>query len=542
MTASAATSHDAIAPILAAGADPRLAETPGKYYAAFDYLRIVLALGVFAFHGNLFGLEDRWPRSGNFCVQVFFALSGYLIGGILGASSRSALPRFYFNRSVRIWIPYSIAVAVLASACALKHQPVTAKLIEFFAYKVTFTYDLFALDATKFAQQMPLQGSGHHFWSVCAEEQFYLLAPLLITVLGRRALLGILVFGAAATAYNPGLFAAITLGVLLALSERERPRWFFKVRFLVPAIGLLGLVAGAYLRGLIVYNLAAPTASVLLVAILSYQGKPSTAGQWLGGMSYPFYLNHWIGLVVVKTIATATGLGRTGALGIALVFALLLSFAHYVFIDRRIHRRRAGWFTPKRGLVCAIAGFSLVCTGVAAHLLLRLSSNHHDGSAFGLPCRPDVSCAREGALGDEITFGDDSPWAHGVLLPARTERGSRDAGTVIGLGRRDSGRRRLHLAHRFFAARPNEEFGGNSADSRRAGLLEGFSAARNDDRQLACADGYRPGRHVTASGIEASRCQCCARAYGLEGFSYGLLRHLRSLAGHQGQAAQRAQA
>jgi peptidoglycan/LPS O-acetylase OafA/YrhL len=370
MTASAASaSREVVVENLRSHSSPRVIERPAKYYVAFDYLRIALALGVFAFHGNFLGTEDRWPHSGNFCVQVFFALSGYLIGGILGASTINSLPRFYFNRSVRIWIPYSIAIAVLALACVLKHQPITGKFVEFVTYKLTFTYDLFAITQTRFAQQMPLQGSGHHFWSVCAEEQFYLVAPLLITVLGRRALIGIVVFGAAATAYNPGLFGSITLGVLLALSERGRPRWFYKVRFLGLAIGMIGLLAWAFFSDFVAYDFAAPIISVLLVALLSYEGKANAAGQFLGGLSYPFYLNHWIGLVLVKSIASATGLPRNAALVFALVFALLLSAAHYVLIDKTIHRFRSGWFTHRRGMVCAAAGFTLVCLGIAAHFI-----------------------------------------------------------------------------------------------------------------------------------------------------------------------------
>jgi len=32
---------------------------------------------------------------------------------------------------------------------------------------------------------MPLKGTGNHFWSINAEEQFHLFAPLLLTIFAR---------------------------------------------------------------------------------------------------------------------------------------------------------------------------------------------------------------------------------------------------------------------------------------------------------------------------------------------------------------------
>ncbi|WP_368509181.1 acyltransferase family protein [Aliiglaciecola sp. 1_MG-2023] len=46
-------------------------------------------------------------------VDIFFALSGWLIGGILLETKRKDLPRFYFNRAIRIWVPYYIALILL---------------------------------------------------------------------------------------------------------------------------------------------------------------------------------------------------------------------------------------------------------------------------------------------------------------------------------------------------------------------------------------------------------------------------------------------
>src|SRR5690349_10940722 len=117
---------------------PAFAAKEDVYYPAFDYLRIILAITVAAFHAGLLA----WPHTGSLAVQIFFALSGWLIGGILLRSKARDLLRFYFNRSARIWIPYFVAIGLLVSVSLLK-DTITQKWLEFIIYKFTFVYDLF---------------------------------------------------------------------------------------------------------------------------------------------------------------------------------------------------------------------------------------------------------------------------------------------------------------------------------------------------------------------------------------------------------------
>ena len=109
-----------------------------QYYPWFDWLRAVLAIAVMFTHEGL----SPWNQSGNFAVQVFFALSGWLIGGILLKISLKDLPRFYFNRALRIWAPYYIALLLLITASLLK-EPITLKWLEFIFYKADQLIQLF---------------------------------------------------------------------------------------------------------------------------------------------------------------------------------------------------------------------------------------------------------------------------------------------------------------------------------------------------------------------------------------------------------------
>jgi len=128
-----------------------------KYYGWFDWLRFALALVVLLYHDGIF----RWEQAGNFGVQVFFALSGWLIGGILCKTERSALKRFYFNRALRIWCPYLLALTFLVMG-SLLHDHLTSKWLEIVFYKFTFVYNLFGTPqlARSFLSKAPAIISG----------------------------------------------------------------------------------------------------------------------------------------------------------------------------------------------------------------------------------------------------------------------------------------------------------------------------------------------------------------------------------------------
>ena len=135
-----------------------------QYYPLFDWLRGFLGIIVMVSHEGLIG----WEQSGNFAVQIFFALSGWLIGGILIKLEPSKLTHFYFNRAVLIWAPYYLALVLLIIASLIR-EPVTEKWIEFIFYKITFVYNIFGTpQLADYSHLMPLQGTENHFWSINA--------------------------------------------------------------------------------------------------------------------------------------------------------------------------------------------------------------------------------------------------------------------------------------------------------------------------------------------------------------------------------------
>lgn len=120
--------------------------------------------------GNFWGL-------GEFGVRVFFVISGFLITGILldelQTSGHISLRRFYFRRTLRIFPPYFALLAALFAAAAYGTLTLSPHDV---AHTVTYTSNYYAGRSWYVG----------HTWSLSVEEQFYLLWPAVLLLLGRR--------------------------------------------------------------------------------------------------------------------------------------------------------------------------------------------------------------------------------------------------------------------------------------------------------------------------------------------------------------------
>jgi peptidoglycan/LPS O-acetylase OafA/YrhL len=154
--------------------------------AGFDGLRAIAVLMVF-FQHRLFG---DIGEIGHLGVWIFFALSGFLIIGILstqrarieaGASRFGAeLKRFLFRRTLRIFPIYYLMLVVMCvlMAFGLASPELASGMPFHFAY-------LSNVWIGSVLRYWP--GRYSHLWSLAIEEQFYLvMAPLLLLVAVRR--------------------------------------------------------------------------------------------------------------------------------------------------------------------------------------------------------------------------------------------------------------------------------------------------------------------------------------------------------------------
>lgn len=340
-----------------------------EYFPAFDALRIVLATVVAFAHSGI----PMWWYAGDLAVQVFFALSGWLIGGILIRSKPEDLPKFYFHRAARIWIPYFIAIALLVSASLLKDR-IAPKWFEFVFYDVTFVYNFFGPpQMAASAAAMPLAGTGNHFWSICAEEQFYLLAPFLITVparIGRTIWFWCLLSAIALASPFWNYFGAISLGVLAAVVRSRIGDWQANKVAMAALAAIVVVSFVATYTEAIVYRVGAPIVAISTVLLLAQAGRHSAALIFLGGVSFPMYLNHWIGVFIVNAALWKFGLQKSATSQVlSVVVALLVASGLYICVDRMIKQRRDQYFTPRRGVFIAAFGFVLVAIGMVGGLL-----------------------------------------------------------------------------------------------------------------------------------------------------------------------------
>ena len=126
-----------------------------------------------------------WPKNnvlyktlhfGRLGVVLFFCISGFLIGRILiqhrlnieqGAYTRgNALLEFYSRRALRIFPLY---FGVIFFFCVIGYAPITDRIVWHLTYTSNYG-QIFRLDMANTA----------HFWSLCVEEQFYLIVPFVI--------------------------------------------------------------------------------------------------------------------------------------------------------------------------------------------------------------------------------------------------------------------------------------------------------------------------------------------------------------------------
>ena len=267
---------------------------------------------------------------GRFGVLLFFVLSGFLITGILldardrldreGGSPRSVALRFYARRFLRI---FPIYYATILGLFALSHtatfrdwdvlQPLRHQL----GWFLTYTWNL------RYGLTLEPGGLLSHLWSLCVEEQFYLIWPWIILFASRRAILpALLTLTAVGIGYRmagnlagwagptihfmtPGCIDSLALGGLLAYLRRQGPAGIVTAGRLTRMALPVGLVLLVVLRRLdhpatdAFFDVGFAGVSLWLVGRAS-TGFKGMAGRFLqsgpivymGKISYGIYLYH----------------------------------------------------------------------------------------------------------------------------------------------------------------------------------------------------------------------------------------------------------
>lgn len=251
-----------------------------------------------------------WMSCGAHGVAIFFVLSGYLITTNL-LEHRPSFREFYIRRFFRLmpaaWVYLlTVALLVLLVLCFGRPSAVPAKE---FASCVFFFRDYLGPQKTHLLD---------HFWSLSMEEQFYLVWPAVLFVLGPRRAGWIAAIGAAGCAawrflhhalyagsevliYRPEVRAdAILLGCLLAIvlwhrrnGDNDRiAKWLRVSTPILLAVAIGGVLFVHPLPSLfenasfaLLFAATLLNSGSVLARVLSLKGLT-----WFGTVSYSLYL------------------------------------------------------------------------------------------------------------------------------------------------------------------------------------------------------------------------------------------------------------
>jgi peptidoglycan/LPS O-acetylase OafA/YrhL len=229
-------------------AGPGVALSPPRlgYQPAFDGLRAVAVLLVVGAHVqgaplSAGGAGAITPRAGWLGVDLFFVLSGFLITTLLleerALHGGISLARFYSRRALRL-VPalvFFLLVAALGDvALGIPLRDHLASLLLGLTYTTNVGVMFGHFDL-----------SLGHLWSLAMEEQFYLVWPPLLIILGRR--LSVRRIGIAALAAAVALAAA---RFALTPPDARSVDWAFVTRFDSILIGCAAACAPPRLRRL----------------------------------------------------------------------------------------------------------------------------------------------------------------------------------------------------------------------------------------------------------------------------------------------------
>jgi len=285
-------------------------------------------------------------------VKVFFVISGYLITGILLKELTQTgdidLPKFYFRRALRLFPAAWLFITVAAFLHQLGFLPLGR-------YEILFAYGY----AENYYESRSF--SIGHLWTLAIEEQFYLLWPVVLKLLGsvrsRTFLIAVLCTApffrlmstVAPPAFNFLMYSDIlATGCLVAVLEKEltadpRYRRLLASRFMA-LLPLLALVLNYYPRSTKLSWLVGETIGNVSIAISVHWcilNSRTAVGRflnrgfmvWVGVLSYSLYL--W------QQLFTRFGVkSGVSAFPINILLMFLVALASYHFVEKPFLRLR----------------------------------------------------------------------------------------------------------------------------------------------------------------------------------------------------------
>jgi len=344
-----------------------------RYVPAFDGLRTIAVGAVLVYH-TLSNSSVAWitylAQRGWYGVDVFFVLSGFLITLLLTTeldqTRRIDIPRFYVRRALRLQPAYLSAISLMVAGHLLTGGFATA--LQRLPYLLTYTFNIaIAL------RWIPQFGGLLPAWTLCIEEQFYLVWPNVLARVKESSALKIAICGVFVVAIYRTLlyihgasfvriyhstdtrFDTLLVGCSAALLLRRGVLdriitwpWFPPLSCLLCAACLtVGLSSQAILNTF-GYTVMAISVAFVIVAIYSRKEFLLTRMlSWpflvsLGRISYGMYIFQssmvYLGLTIMR-LPWAPNVNLGKGLTLLVITAILdvgISWVHYQLIEKRV--------------------------------------------------------------------------------------------------------------------------------------------------------------------------------------------------------------
>lgn len=331
-----------------------------------DHLRAFAICYVVLFHYRLFGHPDWVNKAGEFGwtgVDLFFVLSGFLIAGqlfaVIAKGKAISMKEFFAKRFFRIIPPYLLMLFLYVAFPFLREREHMAPLWRY----LTFT--------TNFGLDVSQTGTFTHSWSLCVEEQFYLILPLSILLfnywgVGKKAaylILALFISGFAIRYLNwhlwmePNLNSdhfgalfnqfiyyptynrldALLVGVSIAGLYTFYPKvkdWVNKNSIVIMLAGVILLIAAYFICSpqqtfitaiwgypLIAIGYGLIVAAIVCPANFLYKVKSKVTAQ-IATLSYGIYLVHKLTIHLTQNLLEKTGIDKNSNL---MMFCCILS-------------------------------------------------------------------------------------------------------------------------------------------------------------------------------------------------------------------------
>ncbi|CAE6811308.1 O-acetyltransferase OatA [Paraburkholderia domus] len=355
----------------------------GKRAIELDFVRGIAIIMVMGFHFHAVHTDNflihivEYPLKnfGREGVNLFFTLSGFLVGGLLlrqyAETGNIDAKRFIIRRIFRIWPAYYILIAfhVLAG----RHPWNT-----FLFQNLTHLQNYLGTSITQ-------------TWSLAVEEHFYLVLPALLLLfarwrLGAWTIVGVLTgicavvltarcFAVAggnlegAFAYTQYRIDSLLVGVILSAIYWMKPgvyhqlakrKWLLVASIVALCAWLAFATPHFALDESIGYTIQAIGFAALIVFVLEYSGSLRSSWvyrgiAWIGLYSYGIYLWHSLALAPGDMLirkATAMGLAPSVIWIVALTaqfaFAIAIGYVTTRAIEYPFLRMRNALFPEKR--------------------------------------------------------------------------------------------------------------------------------------------------------------------------------------------------